>query len=245
MITPAKRKKMEQLIYDVFDAFDKSGSNTDKYKSLFKSMTDQQFNKFFSDFFDTNEQFQLDMIEYERPVILEDCIKAADVLGIKLWEYVYMPHITGDKSNVVKSKYPVLWGYLNIKRPQQVIEKKNGMSPSIKKRNQLTNQVVSKDKNGADTGPESSGLMVTNSTNLLKELHGARSDDMASKSKMYTQIADQGYVSLEDLDEDATQKTTLNLLNTYFIGKAIKSDVITDSYILPMRIRNKQIGGVD
>ena len=43
MITDEKRKKMEDLIYKFFDAFDKTGTNTKKYKNLFQPMTNQQF----------------------------------------------------------------------------------------------------------------------------------------------------------------------------------------------------------
>jgi hypothetical protein len=46
-ISSNKRKKMEKLIYDFFDAFDKSGTNTKKYKDLFSPMSDAQFDNYF------------------------------------------------------------------------------------------------------------------------------------------------------------------------------------------------------
>ena len=45
-ITPAKRKEAEKLIYDTFDALDKTGTNTEYYKELFAGMSDDQFYKF-------------------------------------------------------------------------------------------------------------------------------------------------------------------------------------------------------
>ena len=47
MISDKKRKKMENLIYTFFDAFDKSGTNTKKYKNIFEPMTNEQFDSYF------------------------------------------------------------------------------------------------------------------------------------------------------------------------------------------------------
>ena len=51
MVNKATRNKMEKLIYDTFDAYDPSGINTDRYKGIFKKMTDKEFTKFLFEFF--------------------------------------------------------------------------------------------------------------------------------------------------------------------------------------------------
>ncbi len=72
---------------------------------------------------------------------------------------------------------------------------------------------------------------------ILKELHGFRSDDFIAKSEAYTSIQDKGYVSLDEITTtDNTGKMTLNLVNTYLLGCMIKSDLITESYVLPSSV---------
>ena len=38
---------------------------------------------------------------------------------------------------------------------------------------------------------------------------------------------------LDDLEDVSTNKTTLNTVNAYLIGMHIRSDLVTDTYILP------------
>ena len=78
---------------------------------------------------------------------MKNCENAAKLLGIPLMEYVYMPHLTMDKSRVVVSKEKCLVTYINVKRTQQFLHKKNGLSVSNEKVSATTGQVVNKDKN--------------------------------------------------------------------------------------------------
>ena len=230
----ANRKEIEQLIYDVFDAIDPSGTNTQKYRSHFEGMSDTEFEKFMKSFLKNDEeQFILDIVEFEHDLSMDKCEKAAKVLGIPLMEYVYMPWLTMDKENVVVSKEKCLVGYINVKRPQQMVHKKNGISISNTKISALTNQVVDHDKNARDSDIEASMLVALGANEILKELHGPRADDPVMKREMNQSIATKGYVSLEDLTNSPTNKVTLNTINTFLLSMGLKSDIVTDSYILP------------
>ena len=240
MITDAKRKKMEDLIYKFFDAIDKSGTNTKKYKELFKPMTNAQFDKWFKDFFaDENAYLILDICEFENTVTLDDVEKAAKVLGIPLFEDVYMPHLTMDKHHVVCTKEPVPVGYLNIKRTQQTVSKKNGLSTEISKRSALTNQVTGTDKNGRQSDLENSMLVSLGMENTLRELNGPRADDMTMKQQMLQDIAVNGFVRLQDLESDVENKTTLNTVNVYLLGMGLNSDLVTTGLMTNKEIRKE------
>jgi tetrahydromethanopterin S-methyltransferase subunit B len=43
MLTTEKRKKMESLIDSVMNAIDPSGTNAKKYRNMFQTMNDKQF----------------------------------------------------------------------------------------------------------------------------------------------------------------------------------------------------------
>lgn len=227
-LTPAKREKMEKLIYDTFDALDKTHANTEKYKAMFAGMTDAQFDKFFKDLFnDPNRYLILTVCDYEIDLKIEDIERAAKVLNVPLFEKVAFPHYTMDKNNVIVSKEAVPVGYAHIKRTQQILAKKNGLSTTIDTRSSLTGQVTAADKNGRESDLENSVLVSLGMTNVLKELNGPRADDPVMKQQMYTNINNDGYLSLEDLESDPANKTTLNTVDTFFIGMGLKTDLVT------------------
>ena len=230
----ANREYIEKLIYDFYMALDPSGANADKNKAYFSNMSDIEFERFFKKFLaDENENFTLDIVEYEHDLKMEHCEAAARFLGVELFEYVYMPHLTMDKSRVVVSKEKCLVGYLNIKRTQQVLQKKNGLTISNEKKSMITNQVVAKDKNARDSDIEATMLVALGADSILKELHGPRSDDNVMKQQMFNSIANKGYVMLDELENVSVNKTTLNTVNAYLLSMHIQSDLVTDSYILP------------
>ncbi len=230
----ANRDYIEKLVYDTFDALDPTAVNTGKYKAMFADMNDKEFEKFIKDFLKNDkENFTLDLIEFENDIKMENCEKAAKVLGIPLYEYVYMPHLTMDKKNVVVSKEKCLVGYINVKRTQQLVHKKNGISVSNEKKSAMTGQVTSKDKNARDSDIEASMLVALGADKILQELHGPRADDPVMKQQMNQSIATKGYVLLDDLDNVSTNKVTLNTVNTYLLGMMLKSDLVSSSYLLP------------
>lgn len=230
----ANRKEIEQLIYDTYDALDPSGTNSAKYRALFSTMDDKKFEKFFKDFLKNDkENFVLDIVEFEHDLNMENCEKAAKVLGIPLMEYVYMPHLTMDKKRTVVTKEKCLVGYINIKRTQQLLHKKNALSTSNDKISATTGQVTQSDKNARDSDIEASMLVALGADKILQELHGPRADDQLMKREMSQSIANKGYVLLDELDNLPTNKVTLNTVNTYLLGMGLKSDLVSDSYIFP------------
>lgn len=230
----ANRAYIEKLIYDTFDALDPSGANTDKYKALFSGMSDTEFEKYMKNFLkDDSENFTLDIVEFEHGLKFQYCEKAAKVLGIPLMEYVYMPHLTMDKKRVVVSKEKCLVGYINAKRTQQLVHKKNGLSISNDRVSAVTGQVVDKDKNARDSDIEAALLVSLGADKILQELHGPRADDPVMKRQMNQSIATKGYVLLDELENLPTNKVTLNTINTYLLSMGLKSDLVSDTYILP------------
>ena len=230
----SNRLEIEKLIYDTFNELDPTGVNTRKFKEMFSTMSNEKFAQYMKKFLaDDTENFILDIVDFERDVKMEHCEAAAKVIGIPLMETVFMPHITMDKNNVVATKEKCLVGYLNVKRTQQMVQKKNAVSISNEKKSALTGQVVNKDKNARDTDIEASMLVALGADKILQEFHGPRSDDPVMKRQMNKSISTKGYVLLDELDNLPTNKVTLNTVNAFLLGAGIKSDLISDTYILP------------
>lgn len=233
-MTITNRKEIENLIYDTFDAMDPTGKNTDKYRALFANMNDKEFAKYMKEFLDNdNENFAFDLTEFENELKMENCEKAAKVLGVPLMEHVFMPHLSMDKTHVIATKEKCLVGYFNVKRTQQFLQKKNGISISNEKKSPLTGQVTNKDKNARDSDIEAFMLVSLGADAILKELHGPRADDHTMKQEMIQSISSKGYVMLDDLTDLPTNKVTLTTVSTYLIGMGLYNDLITPTYILP------------
>lgn len=237
MIDSNKRKKMEKLIYDTFSALDKTGANTKRYKDAFSSMTDSQFDKFFKDLFnDEHAYLILNICDYEIDLRLDDIDDAAKVLDVPLFERVAFPHFTMDKDKVVVTSEKVPVGYAHEKRTQQILSKKNGLSTSVDTRSSLTGQVSGADKNGRESDLENSMLVSMGMTEVLKELNGPRADDLVMKKEMLDQINRNGYTELSTLTDKVENKTTLNTINTYFLGMGLHTDLVTKGLKLPYNI---------
>lgn len=240
MITSEKRKKMEKTIYETFNALDNTGRNAKRYKQIFSNMSDKQFDSFFKELFaDDTAYLPLTIIDYEINLKLKNINDAAKVLNIPLFEKVASPHYTMDKDNVIVSKEPVPVGYCHVKRTQQTVAKKNGLSTSTDQRSALTGQVTGKDKNGRESDLENSMLVSLGMTNVLKELNGPRADDLVMKQQMYTAINNKGYVTLDDMESDPANKTTLNTVNTYLLGMGLNSDLVTKGLMLNKTLKEE------
>lgn len=237
---PFDRKKMETLIYKFFSAFDKSGKNTKKYKELFQPMSDNKFKQYFDGLFaNENAYLILDVVDYERMVTMQDIEDAADVINVPLYEFVTLPHLTMDKEKCITTKVPVPVGYINEKRTQQTVMKKNGISTDITERSAITNQVTGKDKNGRESDLENTMLTALQMKYTLKELNAPRADDSVMKQQMLRDIALNGYTRLEDMEDDIMNKTTLNTVDCYFRGMTIETDLVVKGLMLPATLRDE------
>jgi hypothetical protein len=246
MTLQEKRRKIEQLICASFLKQDPTGTNTRYWKERFKGMSDAQFSTFMKTLEKDDEFIRYEYHEFgDDAPTLENAIEASKVIGFDLFQYCYLPHITGDTEIIMRTPNKVLVGWINLKLVQQFVEKKNGVSTSINIRDPKTGQVTSTDKNAGNSDMEACMILAYMNTDqesmILKELHGFRSDDFVAKSEAYTSIQDKGYVSLDEITtDDNTGKMTLNLVNTYLLGCMIKSDLITESYVLPSSLGKKK-----
>jgi hypothetical protein len=144
-----------------------------------------------------------------------------------------------DNEKVICTKEPVPVGYLNIKRTQQTVSKKNGISTNIDQRSALTAQVTGADKNGRESDLENTMLACLGMEATLRELNGPRADDLVMKNQMLHDIALNGYTRLEDMDDDPSNKTTLNTVNVFLLGMGLESDLVTKGLMLNSTLKEE------
>ena len=67
----------------------------------------------------------------------------------------------------------------------------------------------------------------------LKELLGPRGDDKYMAQEAMKQIENQGYLVMDDIETSPLNKVALNTINTYLLAMGLKTNLVTDSDILP------------
>lgn len=229
-----KRKKIEELIDKTLRLMDPTGINAKKYRSMFQTMSDQQFTKWIQGFLaDDKSNIRLDIEEFgdgSRSLKFENVEKAANNLGIKLFEYVYLPHVSSNPNRPIRTKQPVLVGWLNIKRTQQLVTKKTGLALSDDNRDDMTGAAKGDSKGGTTTGIENELLAGVGGDIILSEISGARGDNVKEYDNMLKSIAENGSVRLADIKTNAYDKPTLLAADMYFMAMGLKTDLISESY---------------
>lgn len=236
-----KRRKIEELVYAVMSAMDPSGVNTQKYKKIFQTKSDKEFAVWMEKFLaDHKSNFRFDIEEFgdeKRVLRYENIEKAAKVLKINLLEYVYLPHLSSDPNRPVRTKQPVIVGYLNIKRTQQLATKKTGLTLSDLNRDDLTGATRGESKGGTATGVENELLAGVDGDELLSEICGARADNTVEYDKMLQQISESGSVKLEDIKTSVYDKPTLLQADIWLMCMGLKTDLVSESYYSIDRIK--------
>jgi len=242
LLKKSTRKAMEEKIYSVFSAMDKTGANTKKYKELFSKMSDKEFEQYMVNMFNDHRLFlTLDMQTYKNEPDMETLEKAGKILGVSLYERVCYPHMSTDPEHPFVTRYEVPVGYIHLKRLQQMKRKKNSTSTNINSRDAKTGQVTGKDKNSRSSDAENYGMIAYGAKEAAKEFLSFRADDMTMKTEAYAQIQKNGFVDMADLTDRLENKKTLNTLNTYLICMGLMSDLVTPGYVLQSTIDDREL----
>lgn len=231
-----KREEVEILVYKVLDALDPSGTNSSHYKEKFASMSDAQFIKFLK----TTFPFRFHTKPFEIEPTMGQINKAAKILGVPLVEKVALPYLYKSKDGKPVYTKECLVVYTNIKKMKQIVTKKNSMSIDINNRDMRTGLLNGVDKNGKMSDREFESLIINNADNTIKEFSRLKADAMEQKSQALNTINLTGSLSLEDLKSEADEVLSRNMLDAYFIGSQLKTNLITDGYELNSTIKNKK-----
>lgn len=233
MLKKTTRKAMEQLVYDVYSKFDPSGTNTNKYKKLFSKMNDKEFENYAVNMFNDHRLFHTcDIQTYKQTPTMDSIDSAGKVLGISFYEYVAFPHMSKDPKKPFVTVRPVPVGFAHVKRLQQMKRKKNSAATKIDQRDMKTDQVTGHDKAGRSSDMENYAMTTYGAKEAMKEFMSFRADDMVMKTEAYSAIYRDGYVDMDTLTNDVSNKKTLNTLNIYLLSMGLMSDLVNPGYVL-------------
>ena len=244
-VTVKNRKKIEAQILGtmkimetpVFNRGEK-GRNYLKWEKQLKAWSDKQLEAFIKDMVVNDRNFYFEMEPYQDEPLLDTIKEALEFNGTTTEEWVYYQDNKYDEREPdYRSIVPLPVLPLHIRRLQQIVIKKNAYTYSAGKRNAITNQASGDDEIARNSDIESYSLMVQGCEKTLEEMMGARADSGQAKTSMYRLINEQGYVRLDQLDQDVSQKAVLRMMDVYLMGAGIKSDLMTPGLVLNQSIK--------
>lgn len=229
------REKAEEIIYKVFDTVDKTHTNSDYYKKLFATMSDDDFKKFCARRLPFRFHIKAFSVEPKMP----DIIEALKVINVPLLEKIKLPYVyTNDKGEAVETNECMVI-YIHLKRMKQMITKKNHTSINAEKRDMKTGLLTSSDKGGKETDREFESLATMGLEYTMEEFARPKADAREAAAQMSNAILSKGYVENDDITIDKTDSIGKNLLNSYLIGAHIHSNLIDTDYYTPLTLENK------
>lgn len=235
-ITKQKRKEVESLIYSVFDALDKTGTNTEYYQKLFANMSDNDFYKFLQRRLPFRFHTELFTIEPKMYEIFD----AFKILNKPLLEKVNLKHVYRNSAGVAVQSKECVVVYIHLKRLKQTVTKKTSIAIDIDKRDMRTGQLLGGDKGGKETDREFESLAVMDLEYTMDEFARSRADSLRAVSQMNNEIMSKGYVSEKDITVEKDDSLSKNMLNVYLIGAHIHSNLVDEDYMTPYTARNKK-----
>ena len=155
-----------------------------------------------------------------------------------------MPFISSNQDHPIRTNRPVLVGYLNFKRTQQLVSKKTGLALSDTERDELTGAAKGESKAGTTTGIENELLAGVGGDTIISELCGSRGDNLKEYDSLLSSINEHGSVKLSDVKTNAYDKPTLLLADMYFKALGIMTDIVSPSYYSVNKVR-KAMGSAE
>lgn len=225
-----QREKAEKLIYDVLDAADKTHTNSDYYKKLFATMSDNDFMEFCKRRLPFRFHTQVFKVEPK----MYDIVDAFKVLDKPLLERVKLPYVYINEDGEPIESEECMVIYIHLKRMKQMLTKKNHTSINIEKRDMKTGLLTSDDKGGKETDREFESLATMGLEYTMDEFARPKADAMDAMAQMSSEILSKGYVSQEDLNVTKTDSLGKNLLNVYLIGAHLHSNLVDVDYVTPL-----------
>lgn len=236
----AFRKEVMSLLRTFMNTFDPSGNSTKIWEDQFKNLDDKAFVKEIKSILDNPKRFitpEIAAFDKKSQPKFDSFQRLAKLVDTELEEYVVLPYMNENSTTasptVTITKVPV--GMLHLKRLQQMTRKKNKLATNIETRDQRNGQVKEEDKGGRITDADMYAMEVFSAHPIMKEFYGARADAMDAKEKLYDAIRKgERLPRLSELPNSLEDKVALNTLNQYLMGATLVSDLVSDSYLLPI-----------
>lgn len=218
----ADYKKVQDYIINFVESILPGGGNKEMYTSLFKAMSDSDFNKYMEN---VEKRGYLDIIV---PIMsgnrlsTERNIKIARSMGHEFFERVWNKSTDPNKPSYLSSvKYMIL--ELPTRRQAQHSIKGISTSEDNRKLDQLTGQPTGDSKSAKISYPEAQLLSGMNLPIALVELLKGRGGDIGMFNAMKSMASSMGVISMASIADRATGVESTKTLHAFLTCAHLKN----------------------
>lgn len=236
-ITSKQRDEIENLIYSIMDKIDPTHTNSDYYRELFSTMSNNKFYEFFEKRLPLRFHYEVFKIEPK----MYDIIDAFKILDKPLFEKLNLPSVYINKDGKPVQSQECLVIYINIKRMKQVVIDKTHVALNVEKRDMKTGILSGHDKGGRESDREFESLAAFGLDYTMDEFARPRADSLRAAAQMSSVILTKGTVSEKDITVEKSDNLAKNMLNVYLLGANIASNLVNIDYMTPRTASNRQM----
>jgi len=236
LITNKQREEIEALVYQVMDTIDPSKTNSDYYRELFYTMSNNDFYHFFERRLPLRFHYEIFKIEPK----MYEIVDAFKLIDVPLFEKLNMPHIYRNSEGVPVQSQECLVIYIHIKRMKQMVAEKSHVALNIEKRDMKTGLLTGEDKGAKETDREFEALAANGLEYTIDEFSRVRGDSLRAAAEMNNIILSKGFVSDRDFTVEKSDSLGKNLMNVYLIGANLHSNLVDIDYMTPYTAKNRQ-----
>lgn len=208
------RKAAEDSIMSFIKDIDKSGYNVDKYKIIFKNMSDKDFDLYMKDIRDGKATLVLFKPLYEaKSVTMENNLKIAPKYGLEFFEHLIYSNNEDSPDYKTPIKYLVV--DLPYRRQSQTLVKKISILDNNKVIDELTYQPTGDSKGAKVSYPELQVLIGMGLENSISELIRFRGGDRNGFNAYNSMFLRYGNANLKALENYSTGVESTKTLKVY------------------------------
>ncbi len=223
-ITPQNRKKAEDFVLSLLHEMAENNPNIPMYRDLFKSMDDDEFERFVERMENGDCLAFVDPNGAGIPVTTENNLRVGKLIGVEFFEKLVLTNQDIGVTFISNDEYMIL--EVPVRRAAQALEKKVSIPKDDQHTDQLTDQATGPSKGSTLTAPELQLQYAQNWDYTTEELFKIRGGDPKAYRLYKDQAVKDGRVSINTIRQYNTINTSVEVYSTFLtmahIGNNLK-----------------------
>jgi hypothetical protein len=159
----------------------------------------------------------------ETRITMDNLMLVADVVGLKLFERLWITDPQTNLTYLTPHEYPVL--NMMVRRQAQMLTKKSSIPEDARHVDELSGQVTGKSKGSKISFPEVQAQLAQNLESTLIEEIKIRGGDQVSQNEFDRQLIEHGESSIEDVTSDGTITKSTSTLAKLLRGQMLDNNL--------------------
>ena len=188
------RQEAEKYLLSTLAELDKSGKNIRHYKKMFAEMSDADFAKYVDNLEKGEDVIAFYVANMIDKVTLEDLMRVAKLVGVKLFERIYIYDSNSEKYYSTPHECCII--EVPVRRMSQFVDHKISVPEGDSKIDMLSGQVVREDKAASLSQVEIQTLYARGMKSTILEFIKYRGGDVVAFSQYKRELEEMGKSSV-------------------------------------------------